>query len=155
MSDDIKIIQKEYISAASLSSGLVCSLDQIVMLNDGGLTDSEWLDHANKLQDMQAAAHLICSSMQTIGAAINRISRISRINMIESHGDIPVNTKDESAQRENDKFILTSKTIILGGRPLHQIKALKSFGRVKKGERGGYVEKVSNLDYEGDAWVFW
>lgn len=44
------------------------------------------------------------------------------------------------------------------GNPFYQIEALKNFicqGReVKKGERGGYIEKFSNLSQEGSCWIF-
>ena len=35
-----------------------------------------------------------------------------------------------------------------------RIKALISFGNVKKGELGGYVEKEDNLCHSGNAWVY-
>ena len=37
--------------------------------------------------------------------------------------------------------LLINDTIVLGGITLFRIKALISFGNVKKGELGGYVEK--------------
>ena len=39
-------------------------------------------------------------------------------------------------------------------KPLYQIEALKDFGNVKKGEKGGWVEKEGNLSQNGDAWVY-
>ena len=47
---------------------------------------------------------------------------------------------------------LSSKITILGVE-LFRIKALISFGNVKEGELGGYVEKEDNLSHYGDAWV--
>ena len=52
------------------------------------------------------------------------------------------------------KFELTSNTKIFSGRKLFQIKALVSFGNVKEGELGGYIEKEANLDHSGNAWVY-
>lgn len=52
------------------------------------------------------------------------------------------------------KFELTSDTKIISGVKLFRIKALISFGNVKAGEIGGYVEKEENLDQSGNAWVF-
>ena len=50
--------------------------------------------------------------------------------------------------------LLTNDTIELGGGDtLFRIRALISFGDVKKGELGGYVENESNLSHTGDAWV--
>ena len=52
------------------------------------------------------------------------------------------------------KFELTTNTKIWFGRKLFQIKALISFGNVKEGELGGYIEKEANLGHSGDAWVY-
>ena len=52
------------------------------------------------------------------------------------------------------KFELTTESIIFKGRKLFRIKALISFGNVKAGDLGGYVEKESNLEQSGDAWVY-
>lgn len=38
-------------------------------------------------------------------------------------------------------------------RELWQIEAVDYFGNVKKGERGGWIEKEDNLSQYGDAWV--
>ena len=51
------------------------------------------------------------------------------------------------------KFELTNKTITVAGRTLHRIKALRSFGFVKAGELGGFVEKEENLSHDGLCWV--
>ena len=52
------------------------------------------------------------------------------------------------------KFELTAETITFFGKTLFRIKALISFGNVKAGELGGYVEKEENLDHGGNAWVY-
>lgn len=52
------------------------------------------------------------------------------------------------------KFELTSEFVTFLGKKLFRIKALISFGNVKEGELGGYVEKEENLDQSGDAWVY-
>jgi hypothetical protein len=36
---------------------------------------------------------------------------------------------------------------------VYRIIALKDFGLVKKGEKGGYIEKESNLSETGDCWI--
>ena len=51
--------------------------------------------------------------------------------------------------------LLTNDTIELGGGvTLFRIRALISFGNVKKGELGGYVENEGNLCHSGNAWVY-
>ena len=52
------------------------------------------------------------------------------------------------------KFELTTDTKIHFGRKLFRIKALISFGNVKVGDLGGYVESEKNLSQSGDAWVY-
>nr|DAP85657.1 MAG TPA: Putative transferase, nesg, ydcK, Structural Genomics.38A [Caudoviricetes sp.] len=53
------------------------------------------------------------------------------------------------------KFELTAESKInIFGKKLFRIKALISFGDVKEGETGGWVEKEENLEQSyGDAWV--
>ena len=56
-----------------------------------------------------------------------------------------------------DKYELTNnikKTLRTFGRTLHQIKALKDFGDVKKGDLGGWIEGYSNLSQLDNAWVY-
>ena len=52
------------------------------------------------------------------------------------------------------KFELTSNFKVFLGRKLFQIKALVSFGDVKEGDLGGYIEKEENLSHDGNAWVY-
>lgn len=52
------------------------------------------------------------------------------------------------------KFELDLSTKITSfGIELFRVKALISFGDVKKGDLGGYVEKEENLSHYGNAWV--
>ena len=52
------------------------------------------------------------------------------------------------------KFELTAESKInIFGKKLFRIKALISFGSVKEGETGGWVEKEENLNQSGNAWV--
>lgn len=55
----------------------------------------------------------------------------------------------------NKKYKLTHLTKkVYGGHTLHQIKALKSFGDVKKGDLGGWVEDYNNLSQLDTAWIY-
>ena len=51
------------------------------------------------------------------------------------------------------KYKLTNETINLNGATLYRIEALKDFGEIKKGDKGGFIESENNLAHEGDAWV--
>ena len=51
------------------------------------------------------------------------------------------------------KYKLTDKTINLNGATLYRIEALKDFGEIKKGDKGGFIESENNLAHDGDAWV--
>lgn len=52
------------------------------------------------------------------------------------------------------KYRLTDETIEFNGVKLHRIEALKDFGRVMKGEKGGFVQRESNLSQLGNCWIF-
>lgn len=51
------------------------------------------------------------------------------------------------------KYKLTDETINLNGAILYRIEALKDFGEIKKGDKGGFIESENNLAHEGNAWV--
>ena len=51
------------------------------------------------------------------------------------------------------KYELTNNYKEYGNLKVYQIRALKSFGNVKEGELGGFIEKDKNLSHKGDAWV--
>lgn len=51
------------------------------------------------------------------------------------------------------KYKMTDNTLMVNGRILHQIEALKDFGMVRKGKLGGWIEDYKNLSQEGKAWV--
>ena len=52
------------------------------------------------------------------------------------------------------KYELTSETKVINGVELHRIKALNSFGNIKEGDLGGWIESEKNLSQDGDAWVY-
>ena len=52
------------------------------------------------------------------------------------------------------KYKFTEETIYVDGRTLYRIEALRDFANVKKGDKGGFVEKESNLSQYGDCWVY-
>ena len=51
------------------------------------------------------------------------------------------------------KYKLTEETININDRTLYRIESLKDFSNVKKGDKGGFVEKESNLSHYGDCWI--
>lgn len=52
------------------------------------------------------------------------------------------------------KYRLTDETINVANRTLYRIKALKDFGDVEKGDKGGYVENEENLSQSNNCWVY-
>ena len=54
---------------------------------------------------------------------------------------------------ENKKYKLTGESIAVEGKTLYRIEALKDFGEIKKGDKGGFIESENNLAHEGNAWV--
>ena len=51
------------------------------------------------------------------------------------------------------KYKLTDEAINVNGRTLYRIEALKDFGNVKKGDKGGFIEKEDNLSQNGNCWI--
>ena len=51
------------------------------------------------------------------------------------------------------KYKLTDNTEQFEGQTLYQIEAIKDFGLVKAGDKGGYVESTDNLSQEGLCWI--
>ena len=51
------------------------------------------------------------------------------------------------------KYKLTKETKEYCGYTLYRTEALMDFRDVKKGDKGGFIEKEENLSQEGDAWV--
>ena len=52
------------------------------------------------------------------------------------------------------KYKLTEETTGIYGRILHRIEALKDFGNVKKGDKGGFVENEENLSQYRNCWIY-
>lgn len=52
------------------------------------------------------------------------------------------------------KYELTDEVLKHAGRVLHRIKAVSSFGDVKEGDLGGWVESEDNLSQEGECWLY-
>ena len=53
-----------------------------------------------------------------------------------------------------NKYKLTEESISYFGKTLYHIEALKDFGNVKKGDKGGYVQSEENLSQEEDCWIY-
>lgn len=55
---------------------------------------------------------------------------------------------------EIKKYKLTEEIIKVDNSILYRIEALRDFNDVKKGDKGGFVEKEENLSQYGDSWVY-
>lgn len=53
-----------------------------------------------------------------------------------------------------DKYRLTDETIEYDGVTLYRIEAIRDFGIVKAGDKGGFVQSEFNLSQEGDCWIY-
>ena len=53
------------------------------------------------------------------------------------------------------KYQMTPETKTINGHKLHRIRALKDIPScdIRKGDYGGYIESIDNLDQTGDCWV--
>lgn len=52
------------------------------------------------------------------------------------------------------KYTFTGKTKVVNGITVNQIKALRDFSDVEKGDIGGYIEIEYNLSHDDDCWVY-
>ena len=52
------------------------------------------------------------------------------------------------------KYKLTEESIDFIGKTLYRIEALKDFGNIKKGDKGGFVECEANLSQKGNCWIY-
>ena len=52
------------------------------------------------------------------------------------------------------KYKLTKETINVFNKTLYRIEALRDFNDVKKGDKGGFVEKEDNLSQSDNCWVY-
>ena len=54
---------------------------------------------------------------------------------------------------DTKKYKLTEETINVNCKTLYRIEALKDFGNVKKGDKGGFIENEENLSQSDNCWV--
>lgn len=52
------------------------------------------------------------------------------------------------------KYKLTDETLTFGDITLHRIEAIRDFGHVKAGDKGGWIERESNLSHNSNCWVW-
>ena len=50
--------------------------------------------------------------------------------------------------------LLTDETKVHNEVPLYRIQSVSNFNDVKAGDKGGWIEKESNLSQHDDAWVY-
>ena len=55
----------------------------------------------------------------------------------------------------NKKYEFTGNKREILGKTVRQIRAIQDFGNIKAGERGGWIEKESNLSQADDCWVYY
>jgi hypothetical protein len=53
-----------------------------------------------------------------------------------------------------EKYELTNNSKIFGWVTVYQIRALKDFSNVKKGDLGGWIESEENLSHQDNAWIY-
>ena len=54
----------------------------------------------------------------------------------------------------NSKYRLTDESRTVNGVKCYRIEAIKDFGEIKTGDKGGYIEKESNLSQYGNCWIY-
>jgi carbonic anhydrase/acetyltransferase-like protein (isoleucine patch superfamily) len=62
--------------------------------------------------------------------------------------------KFKKQNKMEKKYKLTDESIEINGSTLYRIEALRAFGRVNAGEKGGFVESEKNLSHSGNCWIY-
>jgi hypothetical protein len=60
---------------------------------------------------------------------------------------------DSLPQGDKKYELVPDQQIVVAGTTLYRIRALRDFGNVKAGTRGGFVRSECNLSQQGDCWV--
>ena len=53
-----------------------------------------------------------------------------------------------------NKYVITDVQKVIGQHIVSRVQATRSFGDVKEGDLGGYIETESNLSHDGNCWVY-
>jgi hypothetical protein len=79
------------------------------------------------------------------------LGSIQALNTLEKN----LTQEDKSAKLGFMKYELTTNTkSVANGITLYQIRALKDFSIVRKGDLGGWIQKTENLSQDGKAWIY-
>ena len=99
---------------------------------------------------VQKALAGVSESKRKINLAVNKILEGAdiRSTLCERVLDI------ELPKTSGSKYEFVSAETGYMGKTLYRIRALKSFGDVKKGDLGGRIEKEANLSQSGNCWVY-
>src|SRR6202158_6297349 len=64
-----------------------------------------------------------------------------------------MSVRDSYPGGEKKYELVPDQQIVVAGRTLYRIRALKDFGKVKAGDLGGFVGSERNLSQDGTSWV--
>lgn len=77
-----------------------------------------------------------------------------QVNINDIEDFIPVEVIDDNRQNMSKKYKLTDETIKISNKTLYRIEALMNFGKVSKGDKGGFIESERNLSQKGLCWIW-
>ena len=78
-------------------------------------------------------------------------NELLKIGNSTNNSTISISSVDDSKK----KYVLVpDNQIVHNGATLYAIKSLRSFGDVKAGTLGGYIESEANLSHSGNCWVY-
>lgn len=65
-----------------------------------------------------------------------------------------VDLTNQFANQTTKKYKLDlADSKLVEGRTLYRVVALRDFGDIKEGEKGGYIQSEDNLSHEGQSWI--
>ena len=66
----------------------------------------------------------------------------------------PYNSTRDGRPKLGRKYHLSEESKLVDDTTLYRIIAIRSFGDITKGDKGGFIEKESNLSHNDNAWVY-
>ena len=66
----------------------------------------------------------------------------------------PYNSTRDGRPKLGRKYHLSEESKLVDDTTLYRIIAIRSFGDVVIGDKGGFIEKESNLSHNDNAWVY-
>lgn len=119
---------------------------------DGGITiDVDFQNKRRQIELTKEQLEKLQSGEKTTTFGSFLVVRNEPISLIEKEEEAIVK---KSVFERLHKYKLTEESIEIDGCTLRRIEALRTFGNVAAGDKGGFVESTDNLSSRHDCWIY-